>query len=229
MTMAKIRVLIVDDHAVVRAGLRMLIEAQPEMAVVGEAGDGLAAVRLACEADPDVVTMDVTMPGMSGIKTVERLRRDCPRARVLVLTMHDDTAYLQAALAAGASGYVLKTAEETELLAAIRAVHRGHTFVDSHLTQGLVQTLLSPKVPDDTPDPKGPLSQREREVLQLLAEGHANRVIAERLFLSVKTIETYRTRIAEKLGLRTRADLVRYAIETGLLGSSPPAPDEGRA
>jgi two-component system, NarL family, response regulator NreC len=229
MTMAKIRVLIVDDHAVVRAGLRMLVEAQPDMAVVGEAGDGREAVRLACEADPDVVTMDVTMPGLSGIKTVERLRRECPRARVLVLTMHDDTAYLQAALAAGASGYVLKTAEETELLAAIRAVHRGHTFVDTQLTQGLVQTLLSPKVPDDTPDPKGPLSQREREVLQLLAEGHANRVIAERLFLSVKTIETYRTRIAEKLGLRTRADLVRYAIETGLLGSSPPAPDEGRA
>src|SRR5918995_828375 len=106
MTMAKIRVLIVDDHAVVRAGLRMLIEAQAEMAVVGEAGDGREAIRLACEAHPDVVTMDVTMPGMSGIKTVERLRRECPRVRVLVLTMHDDTAYLQAALAAGASGYV---------------------------------------------------------------------------------------------------------------------------
>ena len=227
--MAGIRVLIVDDHALFRAGLRLLVEAQPDMTVVGEAGDGVAAVRAAAAAAPDVVTLDVTMPGGGGLAALEGLRRACPGARVLVLTMHDDVAYLRAALAAGGSGYVLKTAEEAELLAALRAVHRGHTFVDARLTQGLVQSLLAPDAPDDAADPKGALSRREREVLTLLAEGHANRMVAERLFLSVKTVETYRTRIAEKLGLRTRADLVRYALEAGLLDPNPPAPGADRA
>jgi two-component system response regulator NreC len=132
--MAGIRVLIVDDHALFRAGLRLLVEAQADMSVVGEAGDGLAAVRVAAAACPDVVTLDVTMPGQGGLAAIEGLRRACPGARVRVLTLHDAAAYLRAALAAGGSGYVLKTAEEAELLAAIRAVHRGHTFVHAGLT-----------------------------------------------------------------------------------------------
>jgi DNA-binding NarL/FixJ family response regulator len=132
--MAGIRVLIVDDHALFRAGLRLLVEAQADMTVVGEAGDGVAAVRAAGVAEPDVVTLDVTMPGGGGLAAVEGLRRACPGARVLILTMHDDDAYLRAALAAGGSGYVLKTAEESGLLAAIRVVHRGHTFVHAGLT-----------------------------------------------------------------------------------------------
>jgi DNA-binding NarL/FixJ family response regulator len=133
--MARIRVLIVDDHALFRADLRLLVDAQADMTVVGEAGDGVAAVRVAAAACPDVVTLDVTMPGQGGLAAVEGLRRACPRARVLVLTMHDDDAYLRAALAAGGSGYVLKTAEEAALLAALRAVHRGHTFVHAGLTR----------------------------------------------------------------------------------------------
>jgi DNA-binding NarL/FixJ family response regulator len=132
--MAGIRVLIVDDHALFRADLRLLVEAQADMTVVGEAGDGVAAVRVAAAAGPDVITLDVTMPGGGGLAALEELRRACPGARVLVLTMHDDAAYLRAALAAGGSGYVLKTAEESELLAALRAVHRGHTFVHGGLT-----------------------------------------------------------------------------------------------
>ncbi len=223
--MERISVLNDDDHAVLRAGLRKLIGAQPDMAVAGEAGDGREAVRLASESDPDVVTMDLTMPGTGGIAAIERLRRECPRARVLVLTMHDDPAYLRAALAAGCAGYVLKAAAHTELIAAIRQVSAGRTVVDPQLAGDLIQSLAGPERAAAQPDREGPegrLSERERAVLVLLAQGHTNRVIAERLFLSVKTIETYRTRIADKLGLRTRADLVRYALETGLLGARPP-------
>jgi two-component system response regulator NreC len=219
--MAKIRVLVVDDHSVVRAGLRTMIDGQVDMEVVGEAASSREALSRAGALAPDVMTLDWTMPGGSSLKMIERLRRECPRCRVLVLTMHDDPAYLRAALAAGGSGYVVKTAPEAELLTAIRAVARGRTFVGLDLAA------------DEDPSASGrqtfegvarsavranPLSQREREVLKLLAQGHTNQAIGERLFLSVKTIETYRARIAEKLGLRTRADIIRYAIEIGLLG-----------
>jgi DNA-binding NarL/FixJ family response regulator len=220
--MEKIRVLIADDHAVLRAGLRMLIGAQPDMDVVGEAGDGREAVRVALETGPDVVTMDLKMPGTGGIKAVERLSRECPRSRVLVLTMHDDPAYLRAALAAGCAGYVLKAAAHTELIAAIRDVSAGRTFVDPHLAGDLLQSLAGPErasPPEDPERPEGRLSQRERAVLALLAQGHTNRVIADRLFLSVKTVETYRSRIAVKLGLKSRADFVRFALEIGLLNA----------
>jgi DNA-binding NarL/FixJ family response regulator len=206
----KIRVLLADDHAILRAGLRMLLDAQPDMAVVAEAADGEEAIRRAGDSQPDVAVVDLTMPGLSGVETLERLRREVPATRLLVLTMHDDPAYARLALAAGAAGHVIKDAESAELLAGIRAVHRGRTFVQ----MGGVAT--------DTPAPARPaspaLSPRERQVLELLAHGHTNREVADRLSLSVKTVETHRARLSDKLGLHSRADLVRLAIELGLLG-----------
>jgi DNA-binding NarL/FixJ family response regulator len=216
---ATIRVLLADDHAVLRAGLRLLINAQPDMAVVGEAASTHEALDKSRALDPDVLTLDLTMPGGNSIKLIERLRQECPRIRVLVLTMHDDPAYLRAVLAAGGAGYVVKTAADVDLLTAVRAVAGGRMFVDVSLTEGTEHV-----------DPRGEiaagpsgltsLSGREREVLALLAKGHTNQEIARKLFLSVKTVETYRARITGKLGLRTRADVVRYALEVGLL--APP-------
>lgn len=216
----RIRVLIADDHAVLRSGLRMLINTQPDLEVVGEAGDGSAALRLVLECKPDVVTVDLTMPGGEGIPLIERLRQQSPATRVLVLTMHDDPAYLRAALAAGAMGYVVKTAADTELLSAIRAVHSGRTFVDLKLAPG-TQALLGPEERSGPPTDR--LSRREREILQQLAEGHTNQQIADQLFLSVKTVETYRSRITQKTGLRSRSDIIRYALDTGLIGPRRPA------
>jgi DNA-binding NarL/FixJ family response regulator len=213
---AKIRVVLADDHTVLRAGLRMLLNAQPDMEVVGEAADAREALAHALAAAPDVLTLDLTMPGGGSLKLVEQLRERLPQTHVLVLTMHDDPAYCRAALGAGAAGYVVKTAADAQLLTAIRAVARGRLFVDP----GLPGAGGGPAA---APAEAHPLSAREREVLTLLAQGHTNQVIADRLFLSVKTVETYRARIAEKLGLRTRADLIRYAVETGLLAPARPA------
>jgi DNA-binding NarL/FixJ family response regulator len=210
--MAKIRVLLVDDHAVLRAGVRMLINAQSDMEVCGEAASAVEAITRTEETQPDVVTLDLSMPGGSGLKMIEKLRLAGPKSRILVLTMHDDPAYLRAALAAGCTGYVVKTAADAELLTAIRAVHRGRTFVDMALTEGGL--LAAPT----KPGPAGStLSEREREVFQLLVQGHTNQAIADKLNLSVKTVETYRARIGDKLGLKSRADMVRYAMETGML------------
>jgi DNA-binding NarL/FixJ family response regulator len=210
-------VLVADDHAVLRSGLRMLIGAQADMEVVGEAADGEEAIQQAQKLRPDVVLMDLTMPGAGGIQAIDRVRKVAPEARVLVLTMHDVPAYLRSALAAGASGYVVKRAADSELLSAIRNVHRGRTVLDPTLAvqvveRGIVQRPASPEA-------RGPLkllSQREREVLELVARGHTNQQIADRLGLSVKTVETHRARLVEKLGLRSRADLVRYALDAGL-------------
>jgi DNA-binding NarL/FixJ family response regulator len=219
----KTRVLIADDHAILRSGLRLLINAQPDLEVVGEAGDALTTVEQARLLAPDVVTVDLGMPGADGVGLVERLRRECPAVRVLVLTMHSDLAYLRAALAAGAAGYIVKTAADTELVSAIHAVRQGRIFVDLTLSEGLAQvspgSAAGPSVPADR------LSRREREVLRFVAEGHTNQQIADRLHLSVKTIETYRARVGEKLGLRSRADIVRYALDTGLISPGPTPPD----
>jgi len=204
---SRIRVLLADDHAILRAGLRMLLSAQPDMTVVAEASDGDEAVRRALATRPDVAVVDLTMPGPSGVETLGRLRREVPATRLLVLTMHDDPGYARVALAAGASGHVIKDADSGELLAAIRAVHRGRTFVRVGAGES---TAVRPTAPP-------PLSPRERQVLQLLAHGHTNREIADHLALSVKTIETHRARLGEKLGVHKRAELVRFAIELGLL------------
>ncbi len=208
--MKKIRVLLADDHAILRAGLRMLLDAQPDMAVVAEASDGEEALQRAAASRPDVAIVDLTMPGLSGVETLERLRREVPATRLLVLTMHDDPGYARLTLAAGASGHVIKDAESAELLAAIRAVHRGRTFVQ-------VGAAAAAPAPPLHPAAAPALSPRERQVLELLAHGHTNRAVAARLTLSVKTVETHRARLSEKLGLHSRADLVRLAIDLGLL------------
>ena len=224
--MAKIRVLIVDDHAIVRTGLRMLINPQPDMEVVGEVADGHEALRQAREANPDVLTLDLTMPGGGGLKTLEGLRLACPQMRVLVLTMHEDPSYLRAALAAGASGYVAKSAVDAELLAAIRSIAQGRTFVTITLSdRGTHQVLGGTAVTGVAPRaPVKLLSSREQEVLKLLAQGYTNKEVGTQLCLSVKTIETYRARLADKLGSRSRADLTRYALEMGLLDPGPSLP-----
>jgi two-component system response regulator NreC len=206
----KIRVLLADDHAILRAGVRMLLDAQPDMAVVAEAADGEEAIQRAGDTQPDVAVVDLTMPGLTGVETLERLRREVPATRLLVLTMHDDPAYARLALAAGAAGHVIKDADSSELVAAIRAVHRGRTFIQ------VGAEAAATAAPERTAAPA--LSPRERQVLELLAHGHTNREVADRLSLSVKTVETHRSRLSEKLGLHSRADLVRLAIELGLLG-----------
>jgi two-component system, NarL family, response regulator NreC len=227
--MEKIRVLIADDHAVLRAGLRLLINTQQDMTVVAEAAEGVEAVRLANETKPDVVVMDITMPAMGGIEAIEQIRQAIPQTQILVLTMHDDTAYLRSALAAGASGYVVKKSADSELISAINAVYRGQMFVDLASSSGAIQEALLDRSNKDQgrpSDPKSLLSQREKAVLRLVAEGYTNQQAADRLCLSVKTIETYRMRLAEKLGLRTRADLTRYALEIGLIGAGKFPHDE---
>jgi len=211
--MSAIRVLIADDHAVLRSGLRMLLEAQPDIEIAGEAGDGPQVVQRARELQPDVVLMDLTMPGPPSGEVIGQVLRAAPATRVLILTMHDDPAYLASALAAGAAGYVVKKVADSELLTAIRAVHAGRTFVD------LTQTLTPPPGPRMSRRGKQPkeLSRREREVLRLLAQGHSNQQVADQIRVSVKTVETYRTRLRVKLGLKERAELYRFAVESGLL------------
>jgi len=215
----KIRVLIADDHAVLRAGLKLLINAQSDMAVVGEAADGDATVRGAEATAPNVVLLDLSMPRTRSTQTIEQLVRVAPSARVLVLTMHDDPAYMQAALRAGAVGYIVKKAADIELLTAIRAVHHGRTFVDLTRPGEPPPGTEVGRVSRDSPagGHTKPLSQREAEVLRLLARGHTNQEAAERLAVSVKTIETHRKRLSDKLGLKSRAQLFRFAVEVGLL------------
>jgi two-component system response regulator NreC len=214
----KIRVMIADDHAILRAGLRMLVNAQTDMDVVSEASDGEKAVETARETKPDVALLDLTMPRMGGMKALEEIVRDCRKTRVLVLTMHDDPAYLRSALASGASGYLLKRAVDAELIAAIRAVHRGGIFVDPRLANILVQDVMTKGKPKTgSIRPVNILSRRELQVLTLVARGYTSQEIAKQIAVGVKTIETYRSRLTEKLGLRTRSDVIRFAVQTGLL------------
>jgi two-component system, NarL family, response regulator NreC len=216
----KIRIMIVDDHAIVRSGLKMLINAQPDMEVVAEAPDGTQVVQMALETKPDVALMDITMPRASGMQALQDVARRCPETRVLILSMHEDAAYLRSALAAGACGYVLKRSVDVELLAAIRAVNSGRIFVDPSLAGAVVEDLIPRKhTPHGPTNPLEILSERELQVLKLIAQGYSNQQIAERIFVSVKTVETYRSRIADKLELRQRSDMVRFALRTGLLTS----------
>jgi len=214
----KIRVMIVDDHAILRAGLKMLVNAQADMEVVSEAPDGENAVQGVRETRPDVTLLDLTMPRVGGMKALQEIARKCGETRVLVLTMHDDPAYLRSALAAGASGYLLKRAVDAELLAAIRAVHRGGIFVDPRLASVLVQDVLAKKGTKASPtQPINILSDRELQVLRLVARGYSSAQIAKQIAVGVKTVETYRSRFVEKLGLRTRSDVIRFAVQMGLL------------
>jgi two-component system, NarL family, response regulator NreC len=214
----KIRVMIVDDHAILRAGLRMLVNAQGDMEVVSEASNGEKVVKEVRETRPDVTLLDLTMPRVGGMKALEELAQNCRETRVLVLTMHDDPAYLRSALAAGASGYLLKRAVDAELLAAIRAVHSGGIFVDPRLTGVLIQDVMAKRgTKAGRTKPINILSDRELQVLRLVARGYTSTQIAKQIAVSVKTVETYRSRVVEKLGLRTRTDVIRFAVQMGLL------------
>ncbi|MGE0481665.1 MAG: response regulator [Phycisphaerae bacterium] len=215
--MDPIRVLIVDDHAVLRGGLRLLIDAQPDLRVVGEAGSLPEALEVARATQPQVITLDLVMPGPSGVASVERLRGVAPHARIVVLTMHDDPAYVRAAVAMGAAGYVNKSAADTELIAAIRAVARGRVFIDFGENARLDDVLGAGASAAHGQSPVDALSEREREVLRDAARGYTNQQIADGLSLSVKTVESYRARVMRKLRLKSRADLVRIALELGLL------------
>ena len=208
-----IRVLIVDDHAVVRAGLRLLLDAEEDIETVGEAGDAREAIFEARSTKPDVVLMDVVLGDKSGIDVTPEVIHEQPQARVLVLSMQDDPRYVREAFAAGAHGYVLKEAADTELVTAVREVARGGSYVNPAL--GARMAAADAAAADAAE--QDPLSDREREVLRLLALGHTNQEIAQMLFISVRTAETHRAHIMQKLRLETRAELVRYALAQGLL------------
>jgi len=209
-----IRVLVVDDHAVVRSGLKLLLAAEGDLEVVGEAGTARDAVFEVRAKRPDVVLLDVVMPGESGIEAVPKLLHESPETKVLVLSMQDDPNYVREAFAAGASGYVLKEAADAEVVDAIRQVAVGGSYVHPVLGARMVAADAEARAAAAA----DPLSDREREVLKLLALGHTNQEIAKQLYISVRTAETHRAHIMRKLGLDTRAELVRYAIEHGLLG-----------
>lgn len=215
---SKIRLVVADDHAILRAGLRMLINAQLDMEVAGEAEDGIEAVQVIQRVNPDVAILDVTMPKSGGLDAIKEIVARNRSIRILLLTMHEEPAYLRTALAAGAAGYVLKKSVDADLLSAIRAVHKGRTYVDSELAEVLVRDAFSK---DDRAGsvPNNVLSERELQVLKLVAEGFSSREIAEQIYISTKTVETYRARFAEKLGLKSRAQIVRYALNLGLLSS----------
>lgn len=225
--MRKIRILLADDHAVLRAGLRALIDAEPDMQVVAEAASGTEALPLAGETRPDVALVDLSMPGPSGPEVIRELQRHSASTRVVALTMHDDPAYVIMALEAGAVGYLTKDVEAAELLAVIRTVQRGGMIV--RVTRAGEAAMARGERTPEAARRAEPLSRREREVLVLVARGHTSRDIAERLGLSAKTVEAYRARAAEKLGLTGRSDFVQYALRAGLLRTQADEPPTGLA
>ncbi len=216
--MGKIRVLLADDHAVLRAGLKTLFGVHSDIEVIAEAADGNETLRKSLELIPDIVLLDITMPGLNGLEVTQEIKRQNPAIKILVLTMHEDESYLHRMLQAGADGYLPKKAADTELIAALRATYRGEHFIHSSMTTGLVTDLRNKEIADLKEEAgQDRLSSREREVLRLLAIGYTNQQISDRLYLSIKTVETYKGRLKQKLGLQGRAELVRYALQTGLL------------
>jgi len=215
--MGKIRILLVDDHTMFRAGLRVLLELYPDFEVVGEAGDGQEALAQVRELAPDVVLMDIAMPGLDGLMTTRRIREESPQSKVIVLTQHENREYITPALKVGASGYVLKRAADEELVSAIRAVYQGQTYLDP-LVAGIVVDDYRRRL-EGLPqgDPYESLTDREREVLVLVAKGHTNREIAELLHISPKTVDFHRTNLMRKLDLHNRTELTRFALRRGLV------------
>ncbi|MCC6174726.1 MAG: response regulator transcription factor [Chloroflexi bacterium] len=215
----RIRVLLADDHPILRSGLRLLLGAEPDLEVVGEANNGVEAVAQTERLRPDVVVMDIAMPGMSGLEATRRISQLGTGARVLILTVHAEEQYLLPVVQAGGSGYVLKSQADTDLLKAIRSVHRGEVFLDQPAQKMLLEDYLDRVKAGKESDSYQTLSEREREVLKFTAAGYTAQEIAERLVLSPKTVDTYRQRVMDKLNLHHRAELVKYALRRGLLQS----------
>jgi len=209
-----IKVLLADDHAIIRDGLRALLEAEGDIAVVDVCGDGLGAVHAAARHMPDVIVMDIGMPGISGIDAARRICERNPAARVLMLSMHGSSEHIHRALRAGARGYLLKESAGSEVVAAVRAIHAGRRYLSEKITQTAIDTFVLVDGPAQSPLES--LSDREREVLQSVADGHSNAETARLLSLSVKSVETYRGRLMQKLGIENLAGLVKFAIEHGL-------------
>lgn len=215
--MGKVRLLLADDHRVFRAGLRALIAAQPDMEVVGEAATGEEAVAKAQALEPDLVLMDIAMPGMNGVEATRRIRSTCPKVQVLALTAHDNPEYFFSILQAEAAGYILKEASPEELFAAIRVAYKGEAYFYPSVARRLLNDYLRRVRTGEERETYDGLSPREREVLRLIAEGYSNREIAKQLVISVNTVEVHRSRLMQKLNLHNRAQLVKYAIRTGLI------------
>ncbi len=207
------RVLIADDHGIVRSGLRLLLERQHDLEVIAEAADGVQARDLALSHRPDVAILDVGMPRMTGLQATREIKARAPEVRVLILSMHSEERYVFQALKVGASGYVLKGEADQDLVAAVRAVQRGEPFLTNAAERSLVRDWMA----DGATGPREPLSPREREVVTLIADAHTNREIAERLAVAEKTVESHRANVLRKLGMRDRVELVRYAIRRGLV------------
>jgi DNA-binding NarL/FixJ family response regulator len=216
----KLRVLLADDHAIVREGLKTLINREPDMEVVGEAGDGRAAVARAEALRPDVVVMDLSMPEVNGLQATRDVRQMCPEVRVLALTVHEERSYLRELVDAGASGYMLKRAAAEDLVHALRVVARGDLYIDPTLAAAVVGPRS--RTPAHTSGVDVDLSERETEVLRLVAQGYSNKEIAARLDISVKTVETYKARSMDKLGLAGRTDIIRFALQQGWLHDRSP-------
>jgi len=210
-----IKVLIADDHAIVRAGLRALLKSEPTLELVGEASGGYEAIELVSQTQPDILVLDLSMPDLDGIAVTKKIKPQFPDLHILILTVHEDEALLREALKAGTSGYILKRAAEAELISAIRIVMRGDLYVDPSMVRTLLNdTLKPPAARHESPEP---LSPREKEVLKLIVQGYTNRQIGEELNISVRTVEGHRANLSEKLGLHSRVELVRYAREHGLI------------
>jgi len=216
--MNKIRIIIADDHAVLRSGLKALLNCSPRFDVIGEAGDGQSAIKMVEELQPDILILDISMPGMSGVDCIKELRSRCIPCRILVLTMYDDEEYIKEVMRSGADGYVLKKSADTELIEGIIKISEGKKYLNETISQTLIDSLL--RTSSTEPDSHNPyilLSIREREVLRFLAKGHTNSEIAEMLSLSPKTVDTYRSRIMSKLNVRKKSELVNYAMQHNLV------------
>nr|WP_216855316.1 response regulator transcription factor [Paenibacillus alba] len=211
------KVLVVDDHAVVRSGLIMLLHGKQGIEIIGEAADGEEGIRAALELKPDVVLMDLNMPGMDGLAATAELRRLMPSLAILILSMHDDDEYLFRAIHVGASGYILKSSPHEELLTAIRSVAAGNAYLYPTATKRLMNEYIERLKQGENKDTFDTLSEREKEVLALIAKGFSNKEIAEQLIISVKTVESHKSNVMEKLGLKTRPELVKFAVKKGLL------------
>lgn len=210
--MPKLRILLADDHEILREGLKLLVNSQSDLEVVGEAADGQSALELAADLCPDIVVTDVSMPGLGGAEVASQLKRVCPSARVIALTVHEDRAYLRQLLEAGAKGYVLKRSAADELVRAVRIVATGGTYLDPFLAETVAEAMRG-----HWADNAARLSAREEEVARLIAMGFTNKEIAAQLEIGTKSVETYKARSLEKLGLESRAELVRYALDCGWL------------